>query len=127
MIEPDLVYSILCDEVRREDNGKWILLGLFEHIAVAQFPASHPQCCIVNKWISGEGHFEQQTRFVDQDDRVLLQSDLLPFDSDLDGSFTAVQMFGGLRLERPGKIWIEIYLGQELKQRYPLRVDQLAR
>ena len=128
MIEPDLLYSVLCDEVRREDNGKWILLGLFEHISVAHFPAQHQQCCIVNKWIGGSGQFVQQTRFVDEEDRILLQSELLPFElGELDTSFTAVQMFAGLPLEGPGKIWVEVYLNQDLKQRYPLRVDAVGR
>ena len=127
MIQPDLLYSVLCDEVRREDNGKWILLGLFEQITTAEFPAIHPTCCIVNKWCNGEGEYTQQTRFIDEDDRVLLQSDALPFGlSDLDATFTAVQMFTGLTLQRPGKLWVEILLNGELKQRYPLRVQTIA-
>ncbi len=127
MINPDLLYSVLCDEVRREDNGKWILLGLFEQITVAQFPVSHPACCIVNKWCNGQGNWNQQTRFVDMDDRIILQGEALPFElSDLDTSFTAVQMFGGLPLEGPGRIWIEILLDGELQQRYPLRVATAA-
>jgi hypothetical protein len=128
MIEPDLLYTVLCDEVRREDNGKWILLGLFEQITTAEFPATHPTCCIVNKWCNGQGNYTQQTRFIDEDDRVLLQSDALAFDlSDLDATFTAVQMFSGLTLERAGKIWVEILLNGELKQRYPLRVQTITR
>ena len=127
MIEPDLQFSVLCDEVRREDNGKWILLGLFEHIAVAQFPTQHRSLCILNKWIRGEGAWTQQTRFVDENDRVLIQSEALAFEfADLDASFLAIQAFSGLPLERAGKIWVEVSLNGELKQRYPLNVSQIA-
>ncbi|HEX9996454.1 MAG TPA: hypothetical protein VGB45_04865 [Abditibacterium sp.] len=127
MIQPDLLYTVLCDEVRREDNGKWILLGLFEQISTAGFPSQHPTCCIVNKWCNGEGNYSQQTRFVDHDDRILLQSESLAFELvDLDATFTAVQMFSGLILERAGKIWVEILLDGELKQRYPLRVSAIG-
>ena len=127
-IEPDLLYSVLCDEVRREDNGKWILLGLFEQITVAEFPSLHPQCCIVNKWLNGSGVFHQLTRFVDEDDRILIQSDALPFElSGMESSFTAVQMFANLTLSKPGKIWVEIYLDGELKQRFPIRIHELRR
>lgn len=124
MIQPDLLYSVLCDEVRREDNGKWILLGLFEDLMVPAFPFAIPKCCIVNKWCNGEGNYSQQTRFVDSDDQILLQSDSVPFElSDLDANFTAVQMFGGLSVEKAGKIWIEILLDGELRQRYAIRVS----
>lgn len=127
MIEPDLQFSILCDEVRREDNGKWILLGLFEQISVAQFPVQHRALCVLNKWIRGEGSWTQQTRFVDENDRVLIQSESIPFQlSDLDSNFLAIQTFAGLPLHEAGKIWIEIFINDELKQRYPLKVSLIT-
>ncbi len=127
MIEPDLQFSILCDQVRREDNGKWILLGLFEQIAVAHFPTQHGALCILNKWIRGEGNWTQQTRFVDENDLVLLSSEDIAFTlPELDSNFMAIQAFAGLPLERAGKIWVEVFLNAELKQRYPLSVSQLG-
>ena len=123
MIEPDLLYSVLCDEVRREDNGKLMLLGLFEQIAVGTFPTHHPGCCVVNKWCNGQGRYTQQTRFVDQDDRVLTQGEAVSFElASLDTHFTAVQLFGGLPILRAGKLFIEVLLNGELKQRYALHV-----
>lgn len=125
-IEPDLLYSILCDDVRREDNGKWIFLGLFENIGVPQFPTQHGGMVVVNKWIGGEGSYHQQTRFVDEDDRVLLESAPIPFElPSLDASFMAIQAFAGLPLNRPGKIWVEVSLGGELKRRYPLLIGSV--
>ena len=127
-IEPDLLYTILCDEVRREDNGKWILLGLFEGIGVAELPSLHPQCCIVNKWLGGGGEWTQQTRIVNQDDNIVVQSDVLPFElNGLHASFTAVQMFRGVPLAREEILWVEVLLGGELKQRYPLRIELIKR
>ncbi len=127
MIQPDLLYSVLCDEVRREDNGKWILLGLFEDWAVPAFPFQIPRCCIVNKWCNGEGRYTQQTRFVDSDDQILLGSEAIAFElADLDTNFTAVQMFDGVKLQKPGKIWVEILLDGELKQRFAVRVGLAA-
>lgn len=126
MIEPDLLYTVLCDEVRREDNGKWLLIGLFEQISAAQFPSHHPALCVINKWCNGQGAYRQQTRFVDSGDRVIFEGEPLDFElKDLDSSFTAVQMFGGLPLEAPGRYFVEILLGGELKQRYLLRVQHV--
>jgi len=123
MIEPDLLYSVLCDEVRREDNGKLMLLGLFEQIAVAQFPAQHPSCCVVNKWCNGQGSWTQQTRFVDENDNVLLRGEVITFElPGMETNFTAVQMFGGLTVITPGRVYIEVLLNGDLKQRYPLYV-----
>lgn len=125
MIEPDLLYSVLCDEVRREDNGKLMLLGLFEQIAVPAFPAQHPVCCIVNKWCNGQGSYRQETRFVDEDDRILRQEQPVPFElPGLDSHFTSVQMFLGLTFYQPGRVFIEVLLNGELKQRYSLHVVQ---
>jgi hypothetical protein len=123
MIEPDLLYTVLCDEVRREDNGKLMLLGLFEQIAVGAFPAHHPGCCVVNKWCNGQGTYKQQTRFIDEDDRVLVSGETVSFELvAMDAHFTAVQMFAGLPVFRPGKLFVEILLNGELKQRYALHV-----
>lgn len=123
MIEPDLLYSVLCDEVRREDNGKLMLLGLFEQIAVGAFPTNHPGCCVVNKWCNGQGNYTQQTRFVDEDDNVIVAGETVPLElPGMDAHFTAVQMFAGLPVARPGRLFIEILLNGELKQRYALHV-----
>ncbi len=126
MIEPDLLYSVLCDEVRREDNGKLMLIGLFEQIAVAQFPAQHPGCCIANKWCNGQGAWTQQTRFVDEDDRVLMQDQPVTFElPDLNAHFAIQTLYAGLMLNTPGRIFIEVLLNGQLKQRYALQVLEL--
>lgn len=42
-------YTILCDDVRREDNGKLIILGMyFGAITVPQFPAILPTLTILS-------------------------------------------------------------------------------
>ena len=125
MIEPDLLYSVLCDEVRREDNGKLMLLGLFEQIGGVSFPMQHPGLCIVNKWCNGEGTWTQQVRIVDRDDNVLSEDQAVSFElPSLDVSFTAVGMYRNITFPAPGRAFIEILLNGELKQRYALQVVQ---
>ena len=125
MISPDLQYSVLCDDVRREDNGKLMLLGLFEHIGVPEFPFVLPRLCVLNKWCNGEGTWSQHTRIVDENDRVLIQNDAVPFDlASLEAHFTAVQIFGNVQLLGAGRLWIEVLLDAELKQRYMLHITQ---
>lgn len=125
MIEPDLLYSVLCDEVRREDNGKWILLGLFEQIAAPRFPWQHPMMCIMNKWCNGQGQFSQQTRLVDSDDRILSECEPVPLDlANLNSWQITVQMFQNVVFPAPGPVWVEVLLDGELKQRYALHIHK---
>lgn len=124
MIEPDLLYSVLCDEVRREDNGKWILIGLFEHIAAPHFPWKHPMLCVMNKWCNGAGQWMQQTRIVDEDDNVLSACESVPLDlPNLDSWQVTVQMFQNLVIPHAGKIWVEVLINNELKQRYAIHLE----
>jgi hypothetical protein len=126
MIEPDLFYSVLCDQVRREDNGKLILIGLFEQIGSATFPMQHPGLCVVNKWGNGEGQFTQQVRIVDRDDNVLYCIEPAPFELPaLETTFTAIGFYSGVIFPAPGRAFIEVLLNGELKLRYGLTVAQL--
>lgn len=127
MIEPDLLYTVLCDQVRREDNGKLMLIGLFDQITVGTFPATHPAFAIVNKWRGGVGSFTQHVRFVDDDDATILEDQPVSFECSLDNAFTAIQLFNGVTLQREGNIWIEILLNNELKLRYPVLVSRAPR
>ncbi len=37
----DIEYTLVCDDVRREDNGKWLYLGVYAHnILVAAVPTN---------------------------------------------------------------------------------------
>lgn len=127
MIEPDLLYSVLCDEVRREDNGKLMLLGLFEQIASPVFPMQHPGLCIINKWCNGQGDWTQQVRLVDQDDNLLTEEHPVAFELvSPDAHFTAIGVYQNIAFAAPGKVFVEILLNGELKQRYALHVLQVA-
>ena len=61
---PDLQSSILCDDVRQERNGKFILIGLFDAIGAPTFPLIYPRLFMVTRWCGGEGKFQQRTRIL---------------------------------------------------------------
>jgi hypothetical protein len=123
MIEPDLIFSVLCDDVRREDNGKLILVGLFAEMSVSQFPYRCPLLCVANKWGKGQGEFHQRTRVVTPDDDVLIEDRMQEFElEDLDSSHVVVTFFRNVRFPHPGRYAVEVLLDGELKQRYPIHV-----
>ena len=121
-IKPNLQFSVLCDDVRREENGKFILIGLFEAINSKKFPATHPSMYIVNRWCKGEGNFTQQIRIVNTKDKSLVfQTDEQVFElSDIDRHHTLISRFNNLVFPNPGKYWLEVLLDKELLLNYPI-------
>jgi len=124
VIQPDLQFSILCDDVRREHNGKFILIGLFEIIGTKQVPVTHPRLTVVNRWANGAGDYKQQIRLVSgETDKVLVRDKEVTFTlADTHRSHTVVSVFAGLRFEQTGTYWVEVLLGGQLKLRYPFEL-----
>jgi len=127
-IAPSLLFSVMCDDVRREENGKFILIGLFEAIGSAIFPVVHPTIYIVNCWCSGLGAFKQKTRIVNKDGLVLAEDTETAFSlKDLKAKYRIIARFNNLRFEKPDEYAIEIMLNNDLKIRYPLLVEKVMK
>lgn len=59
-------YAIICDDVRREDNGKFILIGVYgSSILLPHFPASLTLCALIALDVlePGEFSFEMRIKF----------------------------------------------------------------
>ena len=127
MILPTLLFSVLCDDVRREDNGKFILIGLFETIGAKKFPAIHPSLFIMNCWTSGLGDFKQKSRIVGNDGNVLAEDREVPFSlKDLKAKHRVIARFNNLKFEEPGEYAVEVLLNGDLKVRFPLIVKKVT-
>ncbi len=126
-IKPDLQFSVLCDDVRREENGKFILIGLFEAINAKKFPATHQMLFVVNRWCKGEGTFTQKIRIVNTIDKSnVFQTDDQAFElPDIDRHHTLISRFNNLLFPNPGKYWIEVFLDNELVLNYPIILKEL--
>jgi len=127
-IKPDLQFSVLCDDVRREDNGKFILIGLFEAINAKKFPATHQTLFVVNRWCKGQGMYTQKIRIVNTKDKsIVFQTDDQPFELvDIDRHHTLVSKFNNLVFVNEGKYWVEILLDKELILNYPILLKEMA-
>lgn len=124
---PDLQSSLLCDDVRQERNGKFMLIGLFDMIAVPAYPAVFQRLCLVNRWCCGQGTFSQQTRLLKPDGLTpLIEGRAVPVNlPDSEATATNVEFFINVRFDVPGTYWIEVLLDGDLKVRYPLRARQV--
>jgi len=121
-IRPNLQFSVLCDDVRREDNGKFMLIGLFEAITARVFPATHPALFVVNRWCKGQGSFLQKIKIINSKDKsVVFQTNEQPFDlQDIDAHHTLISRINNLVFIASGKYWVEIMLDDVLILNYPL-------
>ena len=121
---PDLQTSLLCDDVRQERNGKFILIGIFDGLVVAQVPTAFPRICLVNRWCCGQGTFKQRSRIVAPDGTTMVCEGQpiaisLPDDQQIG---TTVEVFVNLQFRTAGTHWVEVLLDQQLRLRYPLHV-----
>jgi len=124
-IEPTLLFSVLCDDVRREDNGKFMLIGLFETVGASNFPASHPVLYVMNCWCSGLGKFTQRTRIVTPDNAKLIEDEETEFSlATLKAKHRIVARFNNIKFVTPGEYAVEVLLDNELKVRYPLVIEK---
>lgn len=124
---PDLQSSLMCDDVRQERNGKFMLIGLFDAIGVPNYPAVFQRICMVNRWCCGIGDFKQKTRILKPDGTSLLVEGKpvpvrLPND---EANATCIEVFMNVKLDTPGTYWVEILLDERLILRYPLKAAKI--
>lgn len=122
---PDLQSSLICDDVRQERNGKFILIGLFDVLSVPGIPAILSRLCIVNRWCCGKGSCSQKSRILKADGNTVLieGKDVHVHLDDNEAVATSVEYFMNVKLEEEGTYWIEILLEKDLKLRYPFKVN----
>lgn len=125
---PDLQSAILCDDVRQERNGKFMLIGLFDAIMVQSLPIRYPRLFMVTRWCSGEGEFRQKSRLLKPDGiSVLVEGQNIPVKlPSPEATATNVEIFMNVEFQTEGTHWVEVLLDGDLKLRYPLRVGIVA-
>lgn len=122
-VSPDLQSSLICDDVRQERNGKFMLIGLFDLIGVPVYPAFFQRLCVVNRWCCGIGIFRQKSRILASDGKqVVVEGQEIEIKlPDTEATATSVEVFMNVKFEKEGTYWIEILLDGDLKIRYPLK------
>jgi len=126
LIKPDLQFSIVCDSIRREDNGKMMFIGIFEVIGAKNFPITHKELFIANRWIKGMGSFTEKTRIINsKDDKIAVETEDVSFElKAIESSHTVISKFMNIVFREPGKYQIEVLLNNEVVRCYPLIITQ---
>jgi hypothetical protein len=125
-ILPDLQFSIVCEDVRREMNGMFTAVGVLSVIPVPQLPVTVFKMFVVNRWTCGVGQFTETVRLVGPDGQTVLRKNDIRFAlQDPAHSATNVAFLGQLQLSAVGVYHVEVLVDDVMKLRYPLPIVML--
>src|SRR5438034_7757309 len=107
-ILPDLQCSLLCEEVRQEITGNFILVGIIGFIQVPQVPVTAMKLCVFNRWTAGVGAFTETVRLMAPDQTTLLRQSNVKFTlQDPTHHATNVTVFAQPKFENAGVYFVE--------------------
>lgn len=124
-ILPDLQCSLLCEDVRQEINGNFILVGVLNYVQVPQFPVTAFKICVYNRWAAGVGNFVESCRLIAPDQTTVLRKGEVKFGlQDPAMHSTNVTVWGQVKFETAGTYFVEVLVDDVMKLRYPLTIHQ---
>ena len=122
-ILPDLQCSLMCEEIRQEINGNFILIGVINFIRVPQLPVVAFRLSIFNRWAAGLGQFTENVRLIAPDQTTVLRKGEVKFAlQDAALSATNVSVFGQVEFKAAGTYYVEVLVDDVMKLRYPIPV-----
>ena len=122
-ILPDLQCSLLCEEIRQEVTGNFILIGVIKFIRVPQLPVVAFRLCVFNRWTAGLGNFTECVRLIAPDQTTVLRKGEVKFPlKDASLSATNVTMLQQVEFKTAGTYYIEVLVDDVMKLRYPVAV-----
>jgi hypothetical protein len=120
-ILPDLQCSLLCEEVRQEINGNFIIIGILGFIQVPQVPVTATKLCVFNRWTAGVGAFTESVRLIAPDQTTVLRQSQVKFAvKDPTHHATNVSVFGQIKFDWAGVYYVEVLVDEIMKVRFPL-------
>lgn len=122
-ILPDLQCSLLCEEVRQEINGNFLLIGVINFLRLPQLPIVAGRLCVFNRWTAGIGRFNETIRLIGADQMTVLRKAEMKFElTDAGAHATNVMFFGNVEFKTVGTYFVEVLVDDVMKLRYPVPV-----
>lgn len=122
-ILPDLQCSLVCEDVRQEVNGNFMVSGVLGLIRVPKLPVAAWRLFIFNRWTAGLGQFHEAVRLVGPDQATILRKGQTQFALENPAqTITNVTLFAQVQLPAPGIYFVEVLVDDVMKLRYPLPV-----
>jgi hypothetical protein len=122
-ILPDLQCALICEDVRQEANGNFIIIGVINFVRVPQLPVTAAKLCFFTRWTAGLGQFIESVRLIATDQTTVLRKSEVKFGlEDAALHATNVTVFGQVQFEFPGTYYVEVLVDDVMKIRFPLSV-----
>ena len=121
-----LVYTLLCDDVRIEVGNKISLMGIFQNIMVEKLPVSLIKFAVLNHWRGGGDH-ETEVRILSPDKTNLVVTSQPTTIQLAEGGFTDnVSFFVNVVFPNAGTYWIQTIANAVVLDEMPLIVTDQA-
>ncbi|CAN5509530.1 hypothetical protein BH18ACI1_BH18ACI1_10040 [soil metagenome] len=117
-----LIYTLLCDDVRLEMGNKLSLMGVFQNIMVEKLPISLIKFAVVNHW-RGEGVHQTEVRIVSPDKtNTIVTSQPTNIELANGGFSDNVSFFVNVMFQTAGTYWVQTLANTVLLEEFPLIV-----
>ena len=121
-----LIYTLLCDDVRIEMGNKISLMGIFQNIMVEKLPVSLIKFAVINHW-RGAGDHETEVRILSPDKSNLVVTSQPTRIQLAEGGFTDnISFFVNVVFSNPGTYWIQTVANAAVVDEFPLMVTDAA-
>jgi hypothetical protein len=122
-ILPDLQCSLLCEDIRQETSGNFILIGVVNFLRAPQFPIVALKLNVFNRWTAGVGQFTENVRLIGPDQTTVLRKGEVKFAlKDPSLQATNVTVFGQVEFKAAGNYFVEVLVDDVMKLRYNIPV-----
>jgi hypothetical protein len=122
-ILPDLQCSLLCEDVRAEVSGAFVIVGVLGVIRVPQVPVTAYKICVFNRWTAGVGQFTESLRLIAPDQTTVIRKGQVKFSlQDAAHHATNVTVLPQIEFASAGVYYLEVLVDDVMKLRYPLPV-----
>jgi hypothetical protein len=120
-----LVYTLLCDDVRLEMGNKISLMGIFQNIMVEKLPVSLIKFAVVNHW-RGDGDHQTEVRILAPNKgNVVVTSQPTQIQLAPGGFTDNVSFFVNVVFPSAGTYWIQTLADTRILEELPLIVTDV--
>jgi hypothetical protein len=121
-----LIYTLLCDDVRIEMGNKISMMGIFQNIMVEKLPVSLIKFAVINHW-RGSGSHQTEVRILSPDKSNFVVTSQPTTIQLAEGGFTDnISFFVNVVFPNPGTYWIQTIANTAVVDEFPLIVTDAA-
>ncbi|MBD0372471.1 MAG: hypothetical protein ICV60_16625 [Pyrinomonadaceae bacterium] len=120
----ELIYTLLCDDVRLEVGNKLSFMGVFHNIIVQQVPVRLFKFAVINHW-QGTGEHVSEVRILTPDRRQpVALSQPTNFEIGPSGFADNISFFIDVTFPEAGRYWVQTLVNSTLFHEQPLVIAE---